>query len=407
MPYARRVPTTAYRPRAATTYSRRKPAVTKRKYPHRRRYAVAAPAPAKPFRIAGNTRTQIGLGSSSSLLAATPQLQSTSSRVESARRAREDGSAVGIKTVHVPGNLGIADITTLKMSWNYIESGATFGTSYVLANTIIDPALAGVTSNFYYTQQYASFYDYYQCNASKISITVSNQDEQTKVLVIYPTLSAPGTGHVPLTLEAALKYPMAKHKYIGIQGSDNEISTLHHYVNFKKLMAEMVPVYSGGSGGFYFQGSTAGRMPSITFGGPGFGTQPQVKVYWIIQLWPTNNTDSGTSEQDMCITMENYVELFGTLGQNSALPTLNQDPEWLKDNPDYAPLPDPLDPGGTVPGPIIQRVVTKKYEKDYQRTYPVELPVDLVDSADVVKEDIMSDSVLVDRIVQAVKNSKK
>jgi len=306
-----------------------------------------------------------------------PGVLGASAKVRQSRSAA--GSVERVTSSHIKGPYGVSDITNLKMSWGTIVSGQPFGSYYLLANTIIDPDLSAVSTNFQYTTQWAGFYNYYQVNASKISITLTNTDDQPKVVVIFPTIYPPGSGNVPLTLEAALHYPHAKHMYITDLAGSRGINTIHHYVDVKKFMTDNVPYNTGGT---VFTGpSTAGRMPSVAWAGA--ATQPSAKLWWVMQLYPTNDTGAGSTNQDVAFSLEDYVDLFGTVLQTN-LSMLNQDPLWLADHPDYQPPVDPLDPGGTVPEPIFQTIETKKYLENHLKLHAPEGPVDEVDEPVIV-----------------------
>jgi len=279
---------------------------------------------------------------------------------------------------HIATKDGISDVTTLKMTWTNTNVGLPFATYYWLANTIIDPDLSFATTNFQYTKQWAGFYNYYQVDASRFKVVVTNQDQQDKILVVFPTIYPPGSGNVPATLDAALQFPHSKHCYVGQPASGRPISRLTHYVDVGKFMANQVPYFPPGGGGA--MPSRAGRLPSSLFAG--VGTQPTAQLWWVMQIYPTNDTLTGTYQADYNFELTDYVKMFGTvLGSDITL--LNEVPEWKTDHPDPLTLADPLDPyfGEDPPDSVsrFQKIETKKYFDALMKEQPPLEPKDPTD----------------------------
>lgn len=272
---------------------------------------------------------------------------------------------------------GISDVTMLKMSWTNTAAALAFGTYYMYANTIIDPDLGVDDTNFQYTRQWAGFYNYYEVEASSFKCVISNQDAQDKIIVVFPTIYPPGTGNVPLTLDAALIYPHAKHMYVGQDDSGVSINRITHYINIREFLADIVPFSTGTVDAMP---SRAGRMPSVNFGG--MGTQPTNSVWWCVQVYPTNNTDSGDIQADYQFELTDYVKMFGPVLQTD-IDLLSKSPLWQKDHPDAVVLPDPLDPyyGGDPPPtqPRFQKIETKKYYDDLMASKKPFVPKDTTD----------------------------
>jgi hypothetical protein len=262
---------------------------------------------------------------------------------------------------------GIVDVLKTFMPWS-VTDAAGFVTRYVLANSLIDPDLGAGSTNFQYVPSWSGMYNYYEVEKSEFNIVFTNTDDQTKVVVVFPTLYPPGSGNVPTTLDSALHYPgSSSHYVLGNQGGDSTIVNIDRTLDIKAYLAEKNPLTSTAP-------QMAGKLPSVTNGG--VGSAPSTTVWWVVQVYPTNDVLSGTDNYDITLNLLGWAKLFGVV-LSSALTasTVNMTPLWLKEHPKSRSLRDP-DPIGSPAVSILQKFDYSRYAKSvkddsFTPVYPV------------------------------------